>query len=78
MLAAVLEQYLKKFAPNAFVSVEFAHTCDKAKVDSFGGSMVVVTSQGSSWMSTGIDAIQGLLEDCWDGDVTALEDLQHG
>jgi hypothetical protein len=46
-VAAVLEEYLKKFNPTGVITLSWAYTCSKLRVNEFGGGAAVVTAEGT-------------------------------
>lgn len=46
-VAAVLEEYLKKFDPTGVIAFSWAYTCSKLRVNEFGGGAAVVTADGT-------------------------------
>lgn len=47
-VAAVLEEFLKKFRPTGVITFSWAYTCSKLRVNEFGGGAAVVTADGTS------------------------------
>jgi hypothetical protein len=48
-LAAFVQSFLKKFAPNACLQVCWADWCDKLRAGEFGGGVVVVWADKVKW-----------------------------
>jgi hypothetical protein len=49
----VVQEFLRKFRPDACFRLEYADTCSKPRVGEFGGGAVLVTAVGADWMNTG-------------------------
>jgi hypothetical protein len=49
--ARLVQLFLRKFAPSKTWFVTFATTCDKPRVDEFGGGAVFVTAEEISWVN---------------------------
>jgi hypothetical protein len=43
---------LKHFDIDAYVAIEAAHTCDRARLDGFGGHALFITKKHIRWVST--------------------------
>lgn len=51
--AAIFTQcLLKHFDIDGYVAIEAAHTCDKARLDGFGGHALFITKKHIRWVST--------------------------
>ncbi len=50
-VAGLVQAFLAKFRPDVTVSLEWAETCSKPAVDSFGGGAVVVTATEQHWFT---------------------------
>jgi hypothetical protein len=44
--------YLKEFAPEFYVSFEWATVCSKPRLNEFGGGAAVITAECTQWMNT--------------------------
>jgi hypothetical protein len=51
-VAALVQEFLKKFRPDGSFSMEWAHLCDKHRTDGFGGGAVFITSKTMKWLNT--------------------------
>ncbi len=49
----VVQEFLRKFRPDACFRLEYADTCSKPRVGEFGDGAVLVTAVGADWMNTG-------------------------
>lgn len=47
-------RFISKWRPNMVWGAEFASTCSRPRLDSFGGGAVVVTRDGEEWLNTGL------------------------
>ena len=52
VIATILMRFLKKFRPNQYIAFELAYTCDKPRINEFGGSACFITRAGVRWMDT--------------------------
>jgi hypothetical protein len=50
--AAVVQAFLGRFRPDASVAFEWANTCSRPELDSFGGGAVVISADHQQWMSS--------------------------
>jgi len=51
--ANVLQEFLNKFRPNEYLSIEFANTCSKPRAGEFGGGAVFITANAIKYFHTG-------------------------
>jgi hypothetical protein len=49
-VAAVLEEYLKKFNPTGVITFSWATTCSKMRIGEFSGGAAVVTATGTKFL----------------------------
>lgn len=52
LVGDLLQAYLKKFDIDTAVTLEFACTCSKPRIDAFGGGAAVITKDAQHWMHT--------------------------
>ena len=52
-IASFVQEYLAKFHPDKHWAMEWANTCDRCRVDAFGGGAVFVTAKKVTFMNTG-------------------------
>lgn len=45
-------EFLAEFRPDKWIEFEWANTCSKPRVDSFGGGAVFITATESRWLNT--------------------------
>jgi hypothetical protein len=60
-VAYFVQDFFRKFRPNAVKTIGWANTCSKPVADAFGGGYVLVTAQELVWISSGIEP-KGLLK----------------
>lgn len=51
-LIGLLEMYLEKFEIDQPITMSWATTCSKSRVDAFGGGAAVIRRTGTKWMNT--------------------------
>ena len=52
-LAKVVQEYLIRFAPRQYVTIEWANTCSKNEAGAFGGGAVLVMPDRCVWFNSG-------------------------
>lgn len=50
--AGFVQEFLKKFRPKESVGFEFAFSCSKPRLDSYGGGAAFVTAESQEWTNT--------------------------
>ena len=51
--ATIARKFLDRFRPDETIAFEFAVSCSKPRLDSFGGGAVVITAENTEWLNTG-------------------------
>jgi len=49
----LIQTFFRRWRPHEVASITFAFTCDKPRVDAFGGGAVVFNAERAEWIDTG-------------------------